>query len=430
MFLKRMDRFPAIITSISFFFRFLVPSVLIASVLIAFVFIPSVLLIPSVSEASWKICTIQSLNHFNYYYSIHSIALDDQECVHLAYGDGAGNLNHLRSLDRENYLVWLAEEIHDVNEVNGFAALALDTSNNPHFCYCSYDGHLIYAHKKGGKWASHIIDDSKNINPSASIGMDSQGVVHISYYDARQKRLKYVTFNESKRESIDEFEFVSEVVDDSEGAGTESSLALDSAGNVHIAYYDKVQQNLKYACKTEGKDWSMETVDSDGNIGYSPSLAVDGDGRPCISYCDWTNRNLKYAFRSGEEWITETVDGSPDKTTEKTGDFTALALDHKGRPHISYFSQTAHALMYAAHDGKTWQIQVVNRDEDIEGPTSLALDSSGQAHIIYYNYTTNSLKYAISKESTQPAERKSIQPAQGDARTLSIGCFLSAVKIL
>ena len=191
------------------------------------------------------------------------------------------------------------ESFNNAVEIKGFAALALDASNNPHIC-CISNGCLIYAHKKGTNWIFRTIDDSQNAGISISISMalDSQGSVHISYYDCKQKRLIYVSFSDNENGSTSANEVVNQgvnevvnqgvnqgvnenanevivkqIVDDSEEAGTENSLAVDLSGNVHIAYYDKAQQDLKYACKKRGEGWSIEVVDSTGDVGSCPALA-------------------------------------------------------------------------------------------------------------------------------------------------------------
>ena len=65
-----------------------------------------------------------------------------------------------------------------------------------------------------------------------------------------------------------------------------------------------------------------------------------------MSYQDFTNNDLKYATKSGGLWTSVIADG--DSTLNATGQFTSLALDASGGPHVSYYDQSLADLMYAA----------------------------------------------------------------------------------
>jgi hypothetical protein len=78
------------------------------------------------------------------------------------------------------------------------------------------------------------------------------------------------------------------------GNVTAVSVATDSVGAVHIAFYEGNGDDLMYATNAHGP-WTIEYVDTGGNVGSYCSIVIETGNIPYIAYYDQTNTDLKYA---------------------------------------------------------------------------------------------------------------------------------------
>ncbi len=254
----------------------------------------------------------------------------------------------------------------------------------------AYGGdHLYYAWRVDVGWQVQVVDEAPAVGGSASLAVSAAGRPHIAYYDALNRDLKYARMEADG--------WARETVDATGDAAAVAALALDRFDRPHIVYYrdngDGASPRLAYARRGDS-GWEFAVIAVLTSTARYISLALDGADRPHVAYYDEGTHHLRYARLTEGGWDVQAVDGDGD-----VGSGCSLALDAAGHPHISYYDYDTvrGALRYAAWDGDAthpWQIAVVDDADDVGGYTSLALDRLGRPVISYHDYTHGALKLA------------------------------------
>jgi hypothetical protein len=318
-----------------------------------------------------------------------SISVDVAGRPHITYTDG--NVIYTRNTG----FLWQAEPSLGVG---GYPTIAVEKFGNQGWPYLAFydtaNQDLYYNRRDGTGWLtpSAVVDSSSNdVGKYASIAIKQLGsevTVHVAYFDETDDQLKYARIGHDYplAGSVQ-----IEVVDTVGAVGSYPSIALDSNNVPHITYYDIKNKDLKYAYRLGIDSWTTEVVEANGKVGLFSSLAMDSQDRPHVAYFDDETDDLRYAYKSGGLWNYDVVD-----TVESTGWYVALKLDSADNPHITYYDYTNQNLKHAFWYRYNFVIELVDIAGDVGMYSSLDIDAADELHIAYYDASLGIVKYARS----------------------------------
>ncbi|MBP1702127.1 MAG: exported protein of unknown function [Chloroflexi bacterium] len=392
--------------------------------------------------ANWKITVVDGSGGVNIG-SWPTIALNSNNFPRISYMDEKYDDLKYAEFDGVSWSTVTVDSTDPLNvdSVGPFTSLALDSSGNPHISYL-FNGSppgftnkaLRYAVRKSGVWTVEDLDYG-NLGWDTSIGVDSNGVVHISYYNFGSGDLKYLT-KSGKNVSIFTLASSGDVgrytslaiygkiigisyknlstgalhyianggsgwntnwsVDVATEVGLYTSLATNQAGKGMITYFDETNDDVKIA-QGWGPTWQLGILDGSNSIGPYSSAKYNSKSEPQIAYYDLTNGDLKFAYWYNNAWKFQTVASS-----NTVGQFVSLAIDGQDRPHVAYYHATNQDLVYAYANWDATNLKWVWAFEgpvdsvgDVGQYASLGLDANGKPHIAYYDATKKVLKYAF-----------------------------------
>jgi hypothetical protein len=167
-------------------------------------------------------------------------------------------------------------------------------------------------------------------------------------------------------------------------------LAIDAEGGVHITFYDRLWDELRYAYSAPASDtWTLSTVASRAIDSY---VVLDATGRAHVAYYDAESDHLRYATRPDLDspWTTSLILGEG-----YTGIAPRLARDERGGLHVTFTHASAESdpggsvrYAYLAPGATEWSIAMVgSADGSYPSYDDMTLDSEGGVHVVYSDRT-------------------------------------------
>jgi len=222
-----------------------------------------------------------------------SMALDSSGKVHISYtgcclDEGGFSIKYATNTSNS----WVTEKLDFYEYIGGgTTSLTLDSDDNVHISYI-VPSNLVYAINASGSWTKEKLPYDQFGGGNISLVLDSENKAHIGYIDYEYFDLKYTT-NASGS-------WIVETVDDYSLENTRISTALDSHEHTHISYISG--EIVHVATNASGK-WVNETLEAGVRQvrawESSTSLALDSANNVHISYAHYDGDSgtdkLKYA---------------------------------------------------------------------------------------------------------------------------------------
>lgn len=316
-----------------------------------------------------------------------SIAIDRANVLHVAYYDR----ENLR-LKYANYSggVWTTSVVDESGDVGRYTSIAIGPDGNPRIAYMMAEGNidpdptnltgLKYAEARtnlpttASDWTTRFIDT--RIKPPLICDggcRNTEACVDLGGGPACRPTIAGCSPCGANEACVDrggtltcQARIPSTPLDDLiEGTGLFNSLAFTSTGTPIIAYYDRVDRNLRLAHGNGRGGFALETLDGDDpteptDVGQHASLAIGPGDRIGVAYFDATADDLVYLdVNTSLRQIVDNGVTPPD--LRLVGADASLIYDEMGQPTIAYQDPTNLDLLYARRTGSPalWSTEVL-----------------------------------------------------------------------
>ena len=258
-----------------------------------------------------------------------------------------------------------------------YVSLAYDTSGTPRKARLAWKlNGLKYSFRNGSDdWSTpETVDASVSAGEWASLAVTG-ATPKVVHYNTSSKSLIFVDHD------LSSWLAPRTLATQGHDVGACSSLAVDSQGYLHISYFDHTYDYLLYVQYGEvGEDpYVMNTIDFGPTYCFSV-IGLDPANNPSVGYL--RGGNLYIRTLSGDSWLTELLVDTGINGGYNYYQSFGMAMDTSGYPHFAY--RKGNDLWYTYWTGSYWS-KTLLKDELATGEAvALALRPGNNPSIAYY----------------------------------------------
>ena len=277
--------------------------------------------------------------------------------------------------------------------------------------------------------STSTVDSVDDVGMYSSIAVDSNGFVHMVYFNATSHTLKYAN------NSLGYWSVETVASETGYWKGEYCSIALDSYDHPHISYliYEEATGDAWVGYRNKTADWSVETwigKDAGHYHGYCTDIAIDPSNNVHIVYGNSDGESVHpfYATNVGGSFSVEIIQSSD---YSYGGGYNSIAIGPDGVPKVATWgTQTEHGpvmpnpsapgedpnlgLWYAVRSETNWSYTQVEAG-DVGVGAQIAVDSINRAHISYESNATQYIRYAHQEVAGGAFTLENVTSNGGDA---------------
>jgi len=344
----------------------------------------------------WEVSIIELLQDYPGSYEQSSLAIDNYDNINISYI----NDDFLKYATNKSG-VW---ESFVIDNFGIHPSLAIDNNNNIHISYADMiTDHIKYATNASGIWETFSLADCGISGGNTSIDISDQDKIYISYKYSKESKdvyksdLKYLTNGSGSWQSI-KIESIGDV-------GRYNSIGVDRVGSLHISYFDRTNEVIKYATN-ETVAWEKIILDDGGYLGYSyagaSSIAIDSSDKVHIGYfleIDSENNFINYITNSSGLWEKSIV-AQYEYFHHSVGGYPFITLDQLDIPYITYnksYYWNEFCLCFAMFDpvNEEWVEGLLDCSDDyylwIDDYAPIVIDRNGYPNVCVQNNWSDDL---------------------------------------
>jgi phage terminase large subunit-like protein len=261
------------------------------------------------------------------------------------------------------------------------------------FYKSSLDGGVNWSGTKRLTWTN-----SQSFNPA--IAVDSTNNIYVVWeqYDSGSSEIYY------KKSTNGGTTWTTKRLTWNTEDSSSPTIAVDSSDNIHLVWHDYTpgSSDIYYKKSTDGgATWATKRLTWSAGHSYIPTIAIDSADNIHVVWYDYASSNYEIFYKKstdgGTTWITKRLTWNPGNSY-----YPAIAIDSTDNIHVAWFDSTPpgnYEIYYtgSTNGGATWKAKRLTWNTAYSSGTAIATNSNDNIFVVWSDETPGNFEIYCKK---------------------------------